>query len=272
MLGAIIGDIIGSPYEFYPHSVKTTDFELITENSYFTDDTVMTIAIADALMKVMPVRGAKISESDFENQVIKSMKYFGNKYPYAGYGSKFILWLAGDSCKPYGSFGNGSAMRVSSVAWAFDNLEDVEKYAAISARVTHNHPEGIKGAQSTAGAIFLARSGKSQAEIKKYVEEKYNYDLNRTLDEIRPYYEHYESCQDSVPESIIAFLEASDFESTVRNAVSLGGDADTQAAIAGSIAEGMWNIPKEIRNQCLAKLDEDLIYILSKWFDWLGKN
>lgn len=266
MLGAIIGDIVGSVYEFYPRQMKTTDFELITPQSRFTDDTVMTFAIAVALMKSTPA-----NEKDFEEQAIKSMKYFGNKYPYAGYGTKFIRWLASDTTEPYRSYGNGSAMRVSPVAWAFDNLEDVEQYAAASARVTHNHPEGIKGAQSTAGAIFLARTGKSKAEIKKYVSEKYSgYNLDRTLAEIRPDYFHDATCQGSVPEAIIAFLEASDFESAIRNAVSLGGDADTQAAIAGSIAEGMWTIKKDIADKCLARLDDYLMNVLTQWQSWLN--
>ena len=267
MLGAIIGDIIGSSYEFYPHNVKTTDFELITKYSYFTDDTVMTCAIAEAIMNVMPKRGDKISEEDFEAEVVNSMTALGNKYPNAGYGMRFVYWLTNP--EPYGSYGNGSAMRVSPVAWAFDTLEDVEKFAEISARVSHNHPEGIKGAQSTAGSIFLARTGKNHSQIKDYVENKYGYDLNRTLAQIRPNYHHVESCQESVPESIISYLEASDFESTVRNAVSLGGDADTQAAIAGAIAEGEYGIPQNIIDICLPLLDDYLLEIVNKWQLWL---
>jgi len=244
MLGAIIGDIVGSPYEFYPHNIKTIDFPLSNSRSKFTDDTVMTCAIAETIMKIIPVRGNKISENDFEAEIIKSMQSLGNLYPRARYGQKFIHWLVSENPKPYGSCGNGSAMRVSPVAWAFDDLEDVEKFAEISARVSHNHPEAVKGAQSVAAAIFLARNGKNHLEIKNYIENKYGYNLNRTLEQIRPGYSHIESCQESVPEAIISYLEASDFESAVRNAVSLGGDADTQAAIAGSIAEGEYIIPQ----------------------------
>ena len=270
MIGAIIGDIVGSSYEFYPHNIKTTDFPLLKASSKFTDDTVMTCAIAAAIMKVMAKRGDKISEEDLEAEIIKSMHEFGNRYPKAGYGGRFIHWLASKNPKPYGSFGNGSAMRVSPVAWAFDTLEDVEKFAEISARVSHNHPEGIKGAQSVAGAIFLARNGKSHSEIKEYIENKYGYDLNKTLAQIRPDYYHIESCQGSVPESIISYLEASDFESTIRNAVSLGGDADTQAAIAGSIAEGEYEIPHEIIDSCLSRLDDFIRDVVERWQTWLN--
>ena len=268
MLGAIIGDIVGSPYEFYPHNIMTTDFPLINSYSKFTDDTVMTCAIAEALMKIMPERGNKISEKDFEHEIIKSMQKLGNRYPKAGYGQKFVHWLVSKNPKPYGSYGNGSAMRVSPIAWAFDNLEDVEKFAEISSRVSHNHIEGIKGAKSIAGAIFLARKGKKYSEIKNY-ENKYVYDLNRTLAQIRPDYRHFESCQESVPEAIISYLEASDFESAVRNAVSLGGDADTQAAIAGSIAEGEYLIPQNIIDECLPRLDDFLRDIVKRWQTWL---
>ena len=273
MLGAIIGDIVGSSFEFgmnkeIAHSKK---YLLISRYSNYTDDSVMTLAVADALMTAMPSKGQELAEEKFENCVIKSMRYFGKKYPDAGYGGRFRSWLFSDKIpQPYNSFGNGSAMRVSPVAWAFDNLEDVEKFAEVSARVSHNHPEGIKGAQATAAAIFLARMGESKAEIKHYVSEKYHYDLTRTLNEIRPNYHHIEICQQTVPEAITAFLEGENFEDVIRNAVSLSGDADTLAAIAGSIAEGFYGIPDEITAMALPKLDDFLSDVLNRWEQWRG--
>ena len=268
MLGAIVGDVVGSRFEFDNERrvAYSRKYELVTVFSTFTDDSVMTLAIADALMKVAKVKGDKFSESEFESQVIKSMQKFGKLYPNAGYGMKFYSWLKMKDPKPYGSWGNGSAMRVSPVAWAFDNLEDVERFAEISARVSHNHPEGIKGAKSIAGAIFLARTGKSKDEIKSYVCEKYNYDLSRTLDEIRPYYTHDESCQRTVPEAVTAFLESKDFEDAIRCAVSLSGDADTLTDITCSIAEGFWGVPEDIENIMVRPLlDDYLISELDKW-------
>jgi ADP-ribosylglycohydrolase len=245
VLGAIIGDIAGSVYE--RDNIKTKDFPLFRDDCYFTDDSVMTIAVAEALDN-----GG--SPDDF----INSMKALGWLYPGVGYGPTFIRWVLSDCRKPYNSFGNGSAMRVSPVAWYFDSLDEVEHFAEISARVTHNHPEGIKGAKSVAGAIFLARKGTSKVEIKEYVEEKHGYNLNRTLDEIRPYYKYDITCQGTVPEAIIAFLESNDFEDAVRNAVSIGGDSDTVAAITGSIAEAAYGIPEEIANKGLGYLDASL--------------
>ena len=270
MLGAIVGDIVGSPYEFDHNNIKTTDFPLISEKSCFTDDTVMTLAVADALMTVIPSRGGEAAEGKFETELIRAMQDFGPRYPDAGYGARFAGWLGAKDPKPYNSFGNGSAMRVSPVAWAFNDLGTVERFAAASARVTHNHPEGIKGAQATAGAIFLARHGGSKSEIKSYVEGKYGYDFTRTLDELRPTYHHVESCQETVPEAITAFLEGSGFEDAVRKAVSLGGDSDTLTAITASIAEGMWGIPSEIEATTLHLLDPFLQDILTKWELWRG--
>ena len=272
MLGAIAGDIIGSPFEFdrnreEAHSMK---FPLVSERSYFTDDTVMTMATADALMKTFTVKGMLYdgAEDEFEYQVIKSMRGLAELYPDAGYGVRFAHWLLSRNPEPYGSYGNGSAMRVSPVAWAFNDLETVEKFAEISARVTHNHPEGIKGAQATAGSIFLARTGKTKPEIKSYVQGKYGYDLSRTLDEIRPNYHHIESCQDTVPEAVIAFLEGNSFEGVARCAVSLSGDSDTLTAIACSIAEGFYGIPEGINTILLPKLDDFLTDLLLKWELW----
>ena len=251
LLGAVIGDIIGSVYEF--NNVKTKNFELMTPYSTFTDDSVMTMAVAHALTQFK--KGSDISESKFKTELIDTMKEFGILYPSAGYGSKFRRWLYSDSRKPYNSYGNGSAMRVSPVAWYFDDLDTVERFARFSAEVTHNHPEGIKGAQAIAAAIFLARTGKSKNDIKSYISIKYNYDLNRTLDEIRPDYEFDETCQGSVSESIIAFLESDSFEDTIRNAVSIGGDSDTVACMAASIAQGMWGNSDELEKLVKPALD-----------------
>ena len=271
MLGAIVGDIVGSPYEFdmrrnEAHSMK---FPLVLEGvSHFTDDTVLTLAVADALMNVIPKRGGNSDGEKFRESVKKSMREFARRYPYAGYGIRFVYWLENDKPKPYGSFGNGSAMRVSPVAWAFDDLESVERFAEISAEVSHNHPEGIKGAQATASAIFMARTGVGKPEIKSYITERYGYDLTRTLDEIRTYYTHVETCQETVPEAITAFLEGNDFEDVTRKAVSLSGDSDTLAAISCSIAEGMYGIPEEINDMMLPLLDDFLTDKLLKWELW----
>ena len=268
MLGAIVGDIVGSPYEFTRNNIKTTDFPLFSKRSQFTDDTVMTLAVAEALM----LCGETITEDKFEANIIRTMRDFGLRYPDAGYGARFSGWLTAKNPQPYNSFGNGSAMRVSPVAWAFDDFKNVERFASVSARVTHNHPEGIKGAQATATAILLARQGKTQAEIKRSIEGLYGYDLSRTLDEIRPKYYHVESCQETVPEAITAFLEAEGFEDAVRKAVSLGGDSDTLTAITASIAEAAWGIPKEIEAEALTRLDPFLRDVLARWETWRGKK
>ena len=272
MLGAIAGDVIGSPFEFDWHreEAHSKDFPLVSRRSYVTDDSIMTLAVADAIMRAIPRRGDPVNDEKFKQQVIASMQNFGRMYPDAGYGSRFRRWLREDP-KPYNSWGNGSAMRVSPVAWAFDTLEDVEKYAEVSAAVSHNHPEGIKGAQATAGAIFLARKGKSKGEIKNYVITRYGYDLSRTLDEIRPNYYHVESCQETVPEAITAFLEGKDFEDVARCAVSLSGDSDTLTAIACSIAEGFYDIPDEISEMIMPKLDDFMTDLLLKWELWRAK-
>lgn len=272
MLGAIAGDIIGSPFEFDMHreEAHSMNFPLVSESSRFTDDTVMTLAIADALMKTFTVKNMLYdgAEEEFEYQAIKSMRDLAKIYPDEGYGTRFAHWLVSSNPEPYGSYGNGSAMRVSPVAWAFNDIESVEKFAEISARVTHNHPEGIKGAQAAASGIFLARTGKTKPEIKSYIQGKYGYNLSRTLDEIRPNYHHVESCQETVPEAVIAFLEGDSFEGVARCAVSLSGDSDTLTAIACSIAEGFYGVPKEIDEMILPKLDDFLRDLLLKWESW----
>ncbi|MFZ3130940.1 MAG: ADP-ribosylglycohydrolase family protein, partial [Desulfosporosinus sp.] len=262
MLGAILGDIIGSPYEFDQNNIKTTDFPLFARYSHFTDDTVMTLAVAEGLMNGYD------DETRSEEELVTAMQKYGRLYPQAGYGARFSGWLAAETPEAYNSYGNGSAMRVSAVGWMFDNLEQVERYARVSARVTHNHPEGIKGAEATAAAVYLARTGKSKMEIKQYLEKTYQYDLNRPLDEIRPNYHHVESCQETVPEAVIAFLESSDFEDAIRKAVSLGGDSDTLAAITGSIAEAFYGIPAELKGKAWSMLDEPLQRVLWRWYVW----
>ena len=260
MYGAILGDIIGSPYEF-DQGYKTKDFPLFSRNSKFTDDSVMTLAVADAFLSLPP----EASEVEIRRFLVRSMQTYGRKYPYAGYGGMFRRWLKDTNPQPYGSYGNGSAMRVSSAAWLFDDLQTVRHMARLSAEVTHNHPEGIKGAEAIASAIFLARTGSTKAEIKSYIEANFHYDLSRTCDEIRPTYCHVESCQETVPEAITAFLEGNNFEDVIRTAVSLGGDCDTLTCIAGSIAEGFYGVPEELKQQCQEKLPEDLRKVLRQF-------
>ena len=264
MYGAILGDIIGSPYEF-DQGYKTKDFPLFSRNSKFTDDSVMTLAVADAFLSLPP----QASEVEIRRFLVRSMQTYGRKYPYAGYGGMFRRWLKDTNPQPYGSYGNGSAMRVSSAAWLFDDLQTVRHMARLSAEVTHNHPEGIKGAEATASAIYLARTGSTKAEIKSYIEANFHYDLSRSCDEIRPAYRHVESCQETVPEAITAFLEGNSFEDVIRTAVSLGGDCDTLTAIAGSIAEGFYGVPEELKKQCRERLPEDLRKVLRRFEETL---
>ena len=249
IIGAICGDIIGSSREFRPQ--KTKDFSLYDGYSTFTDDTVMTLAIASWLIKDKSSKEVLISE----------IRKFGLKYPNAGYGGMFMNWLNQDNPEPYGSWANGSAMRVSPVSWVADSLEESQKLAKMSAIVTHNHPEGIKGALATNDAIYMARNSFSKEKIKKHIEDNYRYDLNRKLDDIRSDYKFDVSCKGSVPESIICFLEAKDYEDTIRNAVSLGGDADTQAAIAGGIASAYWDVPSKIAARGIKRLDYNLLEV-----------
>ena len=239
MLGAILGDIVGSPYEFDHNNYKHKDFPLLSEKSHFTDDTVMTAAVAVGL-----IDGKGLPERTF-CAVQHEMRFWGREYPHAGYGGMFRRWLHAENPNPYGSFGNGSAMRVSAAGWLFDTLDKTLEMAKVTAEVTHNHPEGIKGAQATAAVIFLAR----------------------TCDEIRPTYHHVETCQETVPEAIIAFLESVSFEDALRNAVSLGGDSDTLACITGGIAEAFYGMPQELRDETLKRLPEDIQegYELFRW-------
>ncbi len=243
MLGAIAGDVIGSVHEFLGE--KTADFPLFVEHSRFTDDSVLTIAVADCLLT--------------RSSYVDKFREYALAYPDRVYGAGFWAWAQSASRLPYNSWGNGAAMRVSPVGFAFDTLEDVLREARTCAEVTHNHPEGVRGAQATAVAIFLARAGETKEAIRKAIQDRFGYDLGRTIDEIRPSYSFNESCQGTVPEAITAFLDASDYEETIRLAISLGGDADTLACIAGGIAEAFYGgVPKHIEEKTMAVLDDKL--------------
>ncbi len=259
MYGALLGDMIGAPYEFDRGS-KTKNFPLFNEESQWTDDSVMTIAVAEALMQA-----GDAAEEQVKEELVRSMQAWGRRYPDAGYGARFIYWIFAEDPAPYGSYGNGSAMRVSSVGWLYDSLEDTRKYARLSAVVSHDHPEGIKGAEAIASAIFLARTGHTKEEIKDYVIREFGYDLSRTCDEIRPTYFHIETCQKTVPEAITAFLEGKDFEDVIRTAVSLGGDSDTLTCIAGSIAEAFYGVPDAMKEECRKRLEPDMLAVLNKF-------
>ena len=267
MYGAILGDIIGSPFEFDRGS-KTKDFNLFSKGCEFTDDSVMTIAIAEALLSV----GSKAGKRKIKKAVVDKMQVWGRRYYNAGYGARFARWLGEKNPKPYGSYGNGAAMRVSAAGWLYTTIERTKEVAELTAEVTHNHPEGIKGAVATASCIFLAGNGASKNEIRRYVEKEFHYDLSRSLDEIRPSYHHVESCQQTVPEAITAFLEAEDFEDSIRNAVSLGGDTDTLAAITGSIAEAFFGIPEVLKAECRNRIDVEMLGVLDAFDEALGRK
>ena len=245
MYGAMLGDIIGSPYEVYGNN-KTKDFPLFSEKSCFTDDTVMTFAVCNGLL----AEDFQGNEESIKASLVKACQAWGRQYSNAGYGRNFFFWLFDENPVPYGSYGNGSAMRVASAGWLYETLEETRHIARLTAEISHNHPEGIKGAESVASAIWLARTGKSKEEIKQYITDEFGYDLSMSCDDIRPNYHHDESCQNSVPQAIVCFLESTGFEDAIRNAVSLGGDADTQGAIAGSIAEAFYGIPDELMEKC----------------------
>ena len=275
MLGALVGDIVGSVYEW--NNIKTKDFPLFRDDCFFTDDTVMTCAAAEAVMN-----GGR--RDDF----IDAMKKYGRMYPNAGYGGRFGAWLFSENREPYNSFGNGSAMRVSPCAWTMDCgfcartgfwPSNARERARLSAEVTHNHPEGVKGAMAVADAIFMNRFNfggycsdyetpihdkpdECKKRLKKHIEQEYGYDLSRTLNEIRPAYSFNETCQETVPQAIIAFLESTDFEDAIRNAISLGGDSDTLAAITGSIAEAAYGIPDALQEEVLDRLERRQIRVL----------
>jgi len=250
IIGAVIGDVIGSVFEW--NNIKTTDFDLFNPACDFTDDSVLTIAVADCILNKKPFA--------------MTIWEYGRKYDGRCYGGSFYLWLKEDTLAPYGSYGNGSAMRASAVGFAFNDLETVMEVAKQSAEVTHNHLEGIKGAQATATAIFLARQGKSKLEIKDFISQTFNYNLDFTLDEIRPTYPFDETCQGTVPQAIVAFMESTDFENAIRLAISIGGDSDTVACITGGLASAYYkHIPKEILDFVAEKLPQEYIEVLNQF-------
>ena len=252
MIGALTGDMVGAPYEF-DRGRKTKDFPLFSRGSHYTDDSVMTVAVAEALMN-----SEGRNDDEIRAEMIRSMQKWGRRYPHAGYGARFIHWLFTENPQPNGSFGNGSAMRASAAGWLYDDIDTVRHIAALTAEVSHNHPEGIKGAEATAAAIFLAAHGSSMDEIRSYTEREFGYDLSRTCAELRPGNRHNETCHVTMPLVFAAFLESKDFEDAIRNAVSLGGDTDTIACITGSIAEAYYGVPDEIAAECRKRLPEDM--------------
>ena len=259
MLGAIAGDIIGSPYEGMRRNIRTTEFPLFKSGSRFTDDTVLTVAVADALLH--------------GGGYVEKYKEYYALYPHAGYGGAFTHWARSADNSPYGSWGNGSAMRVSPIGFAFDTLEEVLEQAKRSAGVTHDHHEGIKGAQATAASIFLARSGGSKQDIREYVESAFGYDLSEPLESLKAWYARdfdvmYISCQASVPPALITFLESRDFEDSIRKTVSIGGDSDTLACINGGIAQAFYGgVPGHIEDEVLARLDDRLSMVAIEFMD-----
>jgi len=257
LLGAVAGDVIGSVYEFL--RIKTKDFDLFSPETRFTDDSVLTIASAYAILH----------GEDYDTVY----RYFGRRYPNADYGGSFNKWLWDKYPEPYNSWGNGAAMRVSPVGFAYNTMGEVLEGAIGSAQVTHNHPEGLRGAQTTAVAIFLARNGESKSEIKKEIETRFGYDLSIPLDKIRPDYEFDVSCQGTVPPAMIAFLESNDYEDAVRNAISLGGDADTLACICGSIAYAFYgHIPEDIVSEVIKRLPDEFLDVICQFDSLVEKN
>lgn len=261
MLGAIIGDVVGSVYEF--GSDKRKDFQLFSSGCRPTDDSVLTIAVGCTC-----VSANCEDEYDFKSTLMRTMREIGRQYQDAGFGESFYHWMMSDSQKPYGSYSNGSAMRVSPVAYAARSLKGAERLAQWSAEVTHDHPDGIIGAKAVAAAVYLARHGKTKEQIRQYIEDNY-YDMNFTVDEIRPGYKHDMTCKGSVPQAIVCFLDAEDYEDAIRNAISLGGDGDTQACIAGAIAEAFFGIPDELQEKVFEYIDDTLQDYYAEYADTL---
>jgi ADP-ribosylglycohydrolase len=254
LLGAIIGDVIGSVFE--SENIKTVDFDLFSRFSRFTDDTVLTVALADALNNRQTHPIQFIENQRNAQRYALMIKAYGRRFPNVGYGELFNRWLYSDSIRGYGSYGNGAAMRVSPIGWAFDTLDAVLREAKVSAAITHNHRDGIKGAQAVASAVFLARTGESKDAIKTFIEQRFGYKLNQRLAEIRPHYTFDSSSRGSVPQAIIAFLESTDFEDAIRKAISLGGDSDTLACMAGGMAQAYYkHIPDHLVTQTKLRLD-----------------
>lgn len=264
MIGSIIGDIVGSIYEFTPNNIKTKQFEFFNPNGSYTDDSILTFATADWLLH--------------GGEVAHYYSKYGEKYPWpmGGYGGGFKLWLVRSirhqDYRPYNSCGNGSAMRVGPVGWAFDTIEEILAKAKESAECTHNHPEGIKGAQATALAIMMARHGYDKNEIRSEIEKRFEYDLQFTCEQIRPTYTWGGTCQDSVPQAIVAFLDGEDYEDSIRNAISIGGDSDTIGCITGSIAEAYFGVPADLRNSAMNYLPEEFQSIISEFENKFGNK
>lgn len=253
MIGAIIGDIVGSRFEW--NNCRCKDFELFTPECFATDDSIMTLAIAKALMECKP------DYSDLGRQAVRCMREIGRPYPSCGFGGQFYEWIYSDSPAPYNSFGNGAAMRVSACGFAARSLEEAKRLSRAVTEVTHNHPEGIKGAEAAVVALFMARSGSSMAQIREVIDREY-YPMNFTLDEIRDSYSFNETCQGTVPQALAAFFESTGFEDAIRNAISIGGDSDTLAAITGGVAEAFYGVPDELRARALPFLDARMLPIL----------
>lgn len=263
MLGAIVGDVVGSRFEF--DNIKSKDFDFFREECFVTDDSIMTLAIGKAIVAC---------QGDYETLgtwATACMQQIGRPYLNCGYGGNFYHWMYTDNPQPYKSYGNGAAMRVSGCGLVAQTLEEAKTLSAKVTQISHNHPEGMKGAEATAVAIFLAKEGKSRQEIRDYMDQHY-YPMNFTLDEIRDGYKFNETCQDTVPQAIMAFLESTDFEDAIRNAISLGGDSDTLAAIAGSIAEAYYGVPKDIEEQALSHLDKRLRTIYDEWVSFMKER
>ena len=273
MYGAILGDIIGAPYEFCFPRIKTKQFPLFSTSEpaegqcWFTDDTVMTVAVADALLHHKETPG-----EDLRFLLTNTMQFWGKAYPYAGYGKSFRQWLTESDPRPYGSFGNGSAMRVSPVGWMFNELYETRVMARATAEVSHNHIEGLRGAEAVASAIFLARDGLKKEEIADYVVQEFGYDLSESCNEIRTYYQFDETCQGTVPAAIRAFLDGENFEDCIRTAVSLGGDADTLGCITGSIAEAYYGVPQNLIEECRKRLSPDILDVVDAFYSILFPN
>lgn len=261
MLGALVGDIVGSTYEWY--NTKKTDFVMFERGCRFTDDSVMTLAVAKWLLE---------DATHSIHGLVCCMQELGRRHPYAGYGGRFMGWLCEENPQPYNSWGNGAGMRVSPVGLYARTLDEALALGALTASVSHNHPEGVKGAQAIAACVFLCRQGRSKEEMRDYVERTFGYDLHRTIAEIRPRYGFDVSCQGSVPEAIIAFLEGNSFEEVIRLAISLGGDSDTIGAMAGAIAACRYAIPDEIAERCDALLTDDLRDVKNSFLEMIDKR
>lgn len=274
MIGAIIGDIVGSRFEFNNHRSK--EFELFTDECEATDDSIMTLCIAKAIMETEKIVNKRLDDYDFgddyylllEKMAIKYMQEIGRKYPNCGYGGRFAGWMFSDDPQPYNSFGNGAAMRISPVGFKARTKDEVYHLSEAVTKVTHNHKEGLKGAEATALAIFMARFGYTKSEIRDSINDYY-YPLNFTIDEIRDTYKFNETCQETVPQAIQAFLESTSFEDAIRTAISVGGDSDTLAAITGSIAEAYYGVPLETKEKALSYLDDELRLIFNNWSEFL---